>query len=157
MSDMFPSDWVEDTLLGGLISRNEVLAQDENRLGFFGIAQIMTKAETIMRCAEAKSIHHSQTHGEASGRLLAQLDEAHFRCYGRIYGDLGLMQQKMLDEEVPESELLYGGAPGGGMNSLLVDTTDDGSVDIDDSRMCRPVSQVTQYPKQVYRPVYRNG
>ncbi len=53
MSDMFPSDWVEDTYFGGLISPNEVFWQDANRLGLFGLDVPMTKAETIMRREEA--------------------------------------------------------------------------------------------------------
>ena len=58
MSDMFPSDWVEDTYFGGLISPNEVFWQDANRLGLFGLDVPMTKAETIMRREEALRLRH---------------------------------------------------------------------------------------------------
>ena len=57
----------------------------EAELMFHRAAEPMTKAETIMRRAEAQSINHSQVHGVASGRLLSQLDRAWAARYGSPY------------------------------------------------------------------------
>ena len=83
-------------------------------------AVLMTKAETIMRREEARAIQSHYDLGEVSASVLQDFERACRACYpGDPYScylsDVSAVAQHCAKYQVEESELFYGGSPGGGM------------------------------------------